>query len=309
MCAASPTSAMPLADERARGEQTERKGAARADHFQIAELQAEALLQLVVEFIVGQRDDALGLVRAFGPHDRGAVARQRQDRERPGGQEMLLGAAFVIALVRDRADDGRLAVIPAVRGDAGLLADLRARAVGADQQPRRDRVAVRQRHVDRVAAHARTRSPRCARRSMPSCFGFLHQRIDQQPVLDHVRERLALLDLAAEGQERRPHRVVELGVRHHHVEDRLRLRPRPPPRPRSPRTAAARPPQSPRRADPSTARVAARDRRPSPRSPRPAPGATRSPAPGRQSPPRRSPRRVFPPSVSIAAFLVNSVRA
>ena len=36
-----------------------------------------------------------------------------------------------------------------------------------------------------------------------------HQRVDQMPVLDHVRERLALLDLAAEGQQRRAHRVVE----------------------------------------------------------------------------------------------------
>ena len=55
----------PLGDERARGEQPERKGAARADHFDLAELQAEAFLQLGVEFIVRQRDDALGFVACF----------------------------------------------------------------------------------------------------------------------------------------------------------------------------------------------------------------------------------------------------
>ena len=49
---------------------------------------------------------------------------------------MLLGAAVMIALVRDIDDDGRLAVIPAVRGDAGAVADCRARAVGGDQKPR-----------------------------------------------------------------------------------------------------------------------------------------------------------------------------
>ena len=84
----------PLADERARGEQAERKGAARPDHLDLAELQAEALLQLVVEFVVGQRDDALGLARVFRPHDRRALARQRQNGERPRRQKMLLGAAM-----------------------------------------------------------------------------------------------------------------------------------------------------------------------------------------------------------------------
>ena len=39
-----------------------------------------------------------------------------------------------------------------------------------------------------------------------------------------MRERLARLDLAVEGQEGRTQRVVELGIGHHHVEDRLRVR-------------------------------------------------------------------------------------
>ena len=39
-----------------------------------------------------------------------------------------------------------------------------------------------------------------------------------------MRERLARRDLAVEGEEFRPHGVVELGIGHHHVEDRLRVR-------------------------------------------------------------------------------------
>ena len=53
--------------------------------------------------------------------------------------------------------------------------------------------------------------------------GFRNKRVDQQSVLDHVRERLALLHLAAEGEEGRPHRVFELAVGHHHVEHGLRF--------------------------------------------------------------------------------------
>ncbi len=49
-----------------------------------------------------------------------------------------------------------------------------------------------------------------------------HQRVDEMPVLDHVREGLALLHLAAEGQKSRTHRVIEFRVGDHHVEDRLR---------------------------------------------------------------------------------------
>ena len=72
----------PLGDEFARREQAERKGAARSDHFQLAEMQAEALFQFGVKFRIRQRDDALGLARVFGPDDRAALAGQRQDRER-----------------------------------------------------------------------------------------------------------------------------------------------------------------------------------------------------------------------------------
>ena len=129
----------------------------------------------------------------LGPHDRRALARQRQDRERPGRQEMLLGAAVVIALVRDRGDDRRLVVVPAVRGDAGLLADRRARAVGADQKPRRDRLAVGELHVDARSRALSKPRHRVGAQLDAERFRLVDQRVDQQPVLDHVRERLARL--------------------------------------------------------------------------------------------------------------------
>ena len=42
-------------------------------------------------------------------------------------------------------------------------------------------------------------------------------------VLDHMRERLARLDVAGEGQEHRPDGVFQLGIGDDHVEDRLRF--------------------------------------------------------------------------------------
>ncbi len=82
----------PFADERARDEVAERKRARLALGAQLAEMQAETLLELAMKFVRRQRHDALGLVARLGPHQRRTLAGQRQDRERPRGQEMLLGA-------------------------------------------------------------------------------------------------------------------------------------------------------------------------------------------------------------------------
>ena len=120
-------------------------------------MQAEALFQLGVEAVVRQRDDALGLALFLGPHDRRALALERQDRERPRRQEMLLGAAVMIALVRDGGDDARLTVVPADAADAGRLADRRARAIGGDQELCGKPLAVGETDID--AIRARPRNP------------------------------------------------------------------------------------------------------------------------------------------------------
>ena len=111
-------------------------------------MQAEAFLQLVVELVVGKRDDAVGVAPLLGPHDGRALSRQRQNGERPRWQEMLFGTAFMIALETDRGDDGGLIVVPAVGDDAGGLADDGTGAVGADQKARAQCLAVGERHIN-----------------------------------------------------------------------------------------------------------------------------------------------------------------
>ena len=186
-------------------------------------MQLEALLQLGMERLVGQRHDARRLGRGFSPHDRGAAALERQDRKRTGGQKMLLGASFVIALVRDIDDDGGLAVIPAVGGDARRSANTRARAVGSDEE-----AGAKFRSVGECCRHAVAVARECGDggglQRDANRPRFRRQGVDQQPVLDHVGERLARFDLAREGQEGRPHRVAKLAVGDDHVEDRLGVR-------------------------------------------------------------------------------------
>ena len=94
-----------LGHEGARDRKAKRKRKPRADRLDLTEMQAEALLELGVDIRLRQRHDALGLRTCLGPDDRRAPPLERQDRERPGGQEVLLGAAAMIALMRDRGDD------------------------------------------------------------------------------------------------------------------------------------------------------------------------------------------------------------
>ena len=96
------------------------------------------------------------------------MPRQRQDRKRTGGQKMFFGAAVMVALMADGDHDAGLIVIPAMGGDAGALAQFRARAVGGHQQARLDDAAVRQRHLDAIGAGDQNVVTAVARRSMPS---------------------------------------------------------------------------------------------------------------------------------------------
>src|SRR5260370_37401632 len=90
--------------------------AASSDDCNLAETKAEAPLELGMKILVGQRDNAFCFPRLFGPHDGRAAAREREDREGSGRQEMLLGATAMIALARHRGDDRGLAVTPAANG-------------------------------------------------------------------------------------------------------------------------------------------------------------------------------------------------
>ncbi len=75
-----------------------------------------------MEFLVAERNDARGLGPTLGPHQRRALAGERQDRERARGQKMFFGAALVIALVTDGDDDAGLVILPTMGGDARTLA-------------------------------------------------------------------------------------------------------------------------------------------------------------------------------------------
>ena len=59
----------------------------------------------------------------------------------------------------------------------------------------------------------RNRLTATGRSTTPSSCALVHQRREQRPVLDHVGERLARLDVAVEGEEDRPHRVARAGCR------------------------------------------------------------------------------------------------
>ena len=150
----------PFADEGARDEIAERKRARLVERLDLAEMQPKAPLEFAVKFVVAQGDDARGFLAVLGPYQRGAFARQRQDRERTCGQKMLFGAALMIALVADGDDDAGLIVIPAMGGDPCALAQFRARAVGGNQQARVDDRAVGKRHARRHRRANRMPSPR-----------------------------------------------------------------------------------------------------------------------------------------------------
>ena len=211
----------PLADERARHEIAQRKRARLVERLDLTEMQAEALLEFGMKFIFIQGDDAGGFGSLLGPYQRGAFAGQWQDRERSGGQEVLLGAALVIALMADCNDDAGLIVVPAVGDDAGSLAQSRTRAVGRHQQARLDRGAVRQRHIDAIGPRGEIGHGAGAQIDALG-LGSRGQRIDQLAVFDHVRKGFARLDMAGEGQEYRSGGVFQFGIGDDHVEDRLR---------------------------------------------------------------------------------------
>src|SRR6201999_4352127 len=115
----------PLRDEGARDEIGQRKRARLVEGLHLTEMQAEALLELAVKFVFRECDDAGGFSAPLGPHQRRAFSRQRQDRKGTGGQEMLLGAALMVALMADGDDDTRLVIVPAMSGDAGAFPEFR----------------------------------------------------------------------------------------------------------------------------------------------------------------------------------------
>src|SRR5947208_16765307 len=130
---------------------------------------------------------------------------QRQDRERAGRQEMLLGTTVMITLVRYGRDDGGLIVGPAVTGNAGALANAGTSAVSGDQQASGDCAAVRERNLDgRIASCfarrcAVRRPTKRADRDRTQLDAELDCLVDQgakqSAIVYHMRKRLAWCDI------------------------------------------------------------------------------------------------------------------
>ena len=116
---------------------------------------------------------------------------------------MFFGAAVMVALVADGDDDAGLIVLPAMGGDAGALAQLRARAIGGDQKACLDRRCRRRASRSTPSARESIAETAVAREIDAFGLGAGDQRVDQMAVLDHMRERFAGLDIAGKRQEHR----------------------------------------------------------------------------------------------------------
>src|ERR1700720_788555 len=145
---------------------------------------------------------------------------------------MLLGASPMIARMRHVHNDGRLAVAPTMRSDSRFAADGRPRAVGGDEKTRAQRLGVAQSRLNAAAVRRRVIVAwgdngeirhRTASQIDAKLARLGRERINKNPVLDHVGEGFARLDLAGESEKSRPHRVAEPAVGDHHVENRLRV--------------------------------------------------------------------------------------
>src|SRR5579872_4473367 len=124
----------PWANEAAGDLEAERKGLDPRSEADPAQFRREAIFELAGQILGVESEQRAGVGAPLVPDDARPAARKRQDRERPGGQEMLLRAAFVVALVLDRRDDAGLVIVPADGCNISERPQLRARAIGGDAE-------------------------------------------------------------------------------------------------------------------------------------------------------------------------------
>ena len=121
-CAASPSSASLGRCELLRDEQRKAITMARPDEGQRTAMRPETLFEFGKELDrSSSARRARARVRRFRPHQRGAIAGERQDGKRSGGTEMLLSAALMRQFMADRGDDSGLVIVPAKGLDARRL--------------------------------------------------------------------------------------------------------------------------------------------------------------------------------------------
>ena len=171
-----------------------------------------------MKFVIRQRDDARRLRAAVSVHTieerlpcaaAGSRTARRAGNAPPRGRHDRARAPTVVTMpdwpysqpwvamparsrMRERAPSAATSSRAAMSRRRASRTDQRAPAVRAQNDPSPQSRAARRHPASRAS-----RPARAIRRS----------------VLDHVRERLARLDLAVEGEEHRPHGVVELASR------------------------------------------------------------------------------------------------
>src|SRR5208282_1496664 len=132
----------PVADEAPRDLEAERKGLGVRGEADLAQFRGEANFEFAREVLGVELEQRAGVGAPLVPDDARPAAWKRQDGEWARREEMLLRAAFMIALVGDRGDDAGLVVVPADGRDLGECAELRARAVGGDRKAGAQQTAV-----------------------------------------------------------------------------------------------------------------------------------------------------------------------
>ena len=132
----------PLGDEAPGDLEPKRKRLDSRGEADFAQFWREAVFELARQLFGIQRKQRARVGATLVPDNARLAAGKGQNRERTGRQEMLLRAAFVIAVVRDRRDDSGLVIVPADGLNVGEPAEFRARAVGGDSEARPQGAAV-----------------------------------------------------------------------------------------------------------------------------------------------------------------------
>ena len=176
--------------------------------------------------------DLFGQPFALTPDNGRPIARQRQDRQRPGRQEELMRHAAMGLFMCNRADQCGLIVVPRCAPDAGTLPGSGLTAIGSHDHLPGQHVARRQSDIGPRRGHVLIHNG-FARQMRDQRLGRhrLKQRPPQIPVFEHVAHR-AFLDLGAVEVQAKKH----LGIARAPVADldlghRLRVRFQPVPQP------------------------------------------------------------------------------
>ena len=212
----------PLADEAPRDLKAKRERLDARGEPDLAELRGEAQFELAHEVLRVERKQRVRVGAPFVPDDARPAPGQRQDGEGASGQEMLLGAALMVALVRDRGDEAGLVVVPADGRNLGERAQLRARAVRRDRKSSADCAAVRERQFADMLARAPARDRGGEARDAEP-LAEVRQGPDDVVVEGHMGERLAVLP-RVEMEMGEAHRVAHAPVHDVHRQDGLRFR-------------------------------------------------------------------------------------